>query len=111
MNKKIIFIAGMMLAAIIAVIGCMPDEIERDNPLDPKGTAYAGDTNDAAVTYEVIYHGNGHTSGTVPTDNNEYDPGDNVIVMGNTGNLSNNTKTFAGWTNSAGSNFTGAAIL
>jgi len=39
------------------------------------------------TTYTVIYDGNGHTDGSVPTDSNAYEPGESVTVLGNTDNL------------------------
>lgn len=32
-------------------------------------------------TYQVMYHGNGHTNGTVPEDNNTYSIGDEAVVL------------------------------
>ncbi len=49
------------------------------------------------TTYTVTYNGNSNTSGTVPTDNNAYGNGDNVTVLGNTGNLAKTGHTFSGW--------------
>jgi hypothetical protein len=56
-------------------------------------------------TYTVTYNGNGSTGGTVPSDANNYEQGDSVTVLGNTGNL---VKTqdgisllFTGWNTAA----------
>ena len=49
------------------------------------------------TTYTVTYNGNSNTSGTVPTDNNAYGNGDNVTVLGNTGELAKTGHTFGGW--------------
>ena len=48
-------------------------------------------------TYTVSYHGNGNTGGTVPIDNNVYEVGNQVIIIGNTGNLEKTGYTFGGW--------------
>ena len=48
-------------------------------------------------TYTVTYNANGATSGNVPEDNNEYNSGDQVTVLGNTGNLALAHYTFGGW--------------
>jgi hypothetical protein len=40
-----------------------------------------------ATGYSVNYHANEGTAGTVPTDATEYNSGDEVTVLGNTGNL------------------------
>jgi uncharacterized repeat protein (TIGR02543 family) len=55
-------------------------------------TSDGGFTDTCAVTvtlYTVTYHGNSNTGGTVPEDGNYYDGGDQVTVLGNTGNLTN----------------------
>ena len=52
----------------------------------------------APVTYTVTYANGGATSGTVPADNTAYEAGDEVTVLGNTGNLDKNGYTFTGWT-------------
>ena len=56
-------------------------------------------------TYTVTYDGNDSTGGTVPFDANNYEQGDSVTVLGNTGNL---VKTqdgisllFTGWNTAA----------
>jgi hypothetical protein len=60
-------------------------------------------------TYTVTYDANGATSGTVPEDNNEYENGDDVTVLGNSGNLVKEHNTFVGWNtqaNGQGTNYT-----
>lgn len=52
-----------------------------------------------APTYTVTYEDGGADSGTVPVDNNEYESGDLVTVLGNTGNLVKDGYTFSGWSN------------
>ena len=51
----------------------------------------------AATTYSVTYADGGATDGDVPEDNNTYDEGDEVTVLGNTGSLEKTGYTFAGW--------------
>ena len=51
------------------------------------------------TTYSVTYANGGATSGSVPVDNTEYESGDTVIVLGNSGNLAKDNYTFNGWTN------------
>ncbi len=48
------------------------------------------------TTYTVTYDGNKNTSGSVPTDSNEYSSGSIVTVLGND-NLTKEDCTFAGW--------------
>lgn len=81
---------------------------------DGTGTAYkAGDTiqftddnslHVSTILYAqftklntVSYSANGATSGTVPTDGGYYHTGDNVTVLGNTGDLKRSGYKFAGW--------------
>ena len=40
------------------------------------------------MTFTVTYDGNGATGGSVPVDATAYNSGDQVTVLGNTGNLS-----------------------
>ncbi len=74
------------------------------------GTNQRADFDDIVVTYDaapadhptVVYYPNGATSGTVPVDaNSPYTSGADVVVLGNTGNLANTGKEFAGWNTNA----------
>jgi uncharacterized repeat protein (TIGR02543 family) len=51
----------------------------------------------ANPTYTVTYNGNSNTGGSVPVDSTNYQPGQTVTVLGNTGNLVNTGYSFAGW--------------
>jgi uncharacterized repeat protein (TIGR02543 family) len=51
----------------------------------------------ANPTYNVTYDGNGNTAGNVPVDANDYENGDTVTVLDNTGNLVRTGYTFTGW--------------
>ncbi|WP_230496021.1 InlB B-repeat-containing protein, partial [Pseudoneobacillus rhizosphaerae] len=70
-------------------------------------SAAMGLTTVATPTYSVSYDGNGHTSGNTPTDSKQYKQGDQVTVVGNTGNLQKTGHTFAGW--NTASNGTGTS--
>lgn len=52
-------------------------------------------------TYSVTYNANGATSGEVPSDDNEYEEGDEVTVLGNTGSLAKTGCAFGGWNTQA----------
>jgi len=54
-------------------------------------------TSGGGSTYSVTYNANGATSGDVPEDDNEYESGDEVTVLGNTGNLAKTGNTWSGW--------------
>ena len=48
-------------------------------------------------TYTVTYSGNGSTGGSPPTDSNQYQQGQTVTVLGNSGSLSRTGYVFANW--------------
>jgi uncharacterized repeat protein (TIGR02543 family) len=48
-------------------------------------------------TYTITYNGNGNDTGSVPTDDTDYEEGDTVTVLGNTGTLAKDGYTFDGW--------------
>ena len=50
---------------------------------------------------KVIYNGNGNTGGSVPVDNNNYNAGDTVTILGNTGGLGKSSDSFAYWNTAA----------
>jgi len=67
-----------------------------------------------ALTFTVTYAGNSATSGSVPVDNNSYQTGATVTVLGNTGILADTGLVFAGWNTSAdgsGTPYTSAATF
>ncbi len=47
--------------------------------------------------YKVVYQGNGNTGGSVPTDSTEYEEGNSIAVLGNTGSLARTDCAFKGW--------------
>lgn len=49
-----------------------------------------------SLTYTVKYDGNGSTSGTVPTDSNNYEEGA-IITVASVGDIIKTGKTFSGW--------------
>lgn len=49
------------------------------------------------TTYTVTYNANGATSGTVPTDSNQYENNATVTVLGNTGTLAKTGYVWSGW--------------
>jgi len=54
-----------------------------------------------ATAGNVLYDGNGATSGSVPVDGTVYGTGQNVTVLGNPGNLAYPGYTFIGWQTTA----------
>lgn len=52
-------------------------------------------------TYTITYSGNTNTGGTVPVDNNDYEAGDTVTVLDNSGSLVKTGYTFSGWNTAA----------
>ena len=53
------------------------------------------------TTYTVTYNANGAISGSVPIDANNYQQGQIVTVLGNTGNLLKTNYFFSGWNSQA----------
>ena len=51
----------------------------------------------ANPTYTVTYDGNGSDSGNVPVDTTNYEQGQSVTVLANTGNLAKTGYNLAGW--------------
>jgi uncharacterized repeat protein (TIGR02543 family) len=59
--------------------------------------------------YTVTYNGNSNTGGSLPIDSNNYEQGQTVTVLGNTGGLTNAGYTFTGWNtlaNGSGTTYT-----
>ena len=54
-----------------------------------------------SAPYFVVYLANGADSGTVPTDDTDYDSGAQVVVLDNIGNLARDGHSFAGWNTEA----------
>jgi uncharacterized repeat protein (TIGR02543 family) len=63
----------------------------------------------ANPTYTVSYDGNGNTSGSVPTDLNNYQAGATITAAPNTSNLAKSGFTFVGWNTLANGGGTGYA--
>jgi uncharacterized repeat protein (TIGR02543 family) len=55
----------------------------------------------ANPTYTVTYNGNGNTGGSVPVDSTNYQQGQTVTVLANTGNLVRINYSFSGWNTQA----------
>lgn len=53
------------------------------------------------TTYTITYNGNGNTGGSVPIDLTNYEQGQTVTVLGNTGNLVNTGFFFQEWNTQA----------
>jgi len=54
-----------------------------------------------AAAFAVIYSGNGNTGGNVPSDSNNYSPGQTAFVLSNTGSLIKTGNSFNGWNSAA----------
>jgi uncharacterized repeat protein (TIGR02543 family) len=73
----------------------------KDGALAAQALSITGSVAPPVTTYKVVYHGNGQTGGSVPVDEKQYKPGDEVVVLGNINQLSKTSYTFAGWTTDA----------
>ena len=67
------------------------------------GASYesAGGVDPTPTTCTVTYHANGATSGSIPEDNTEYESGNSVTVLGNTGTLTKTGYIWSGWNTAA----------
>lgn len=55
----------------------------------------------AMTQHRITYNSNNSSSGTVPVDNNPYNPGSLVTLLGNTGQLAKSGLAFSGWNTAA----------
>ncbi len=83
-----------------------PDAGGIDHPPGSAMTMAAADLTLYAVwtalpTYSVTYDGNGSISGSVPVDTTQYESGQTITVLGNTGNLAKPGFGFMGWNTQA----------
>ena len=69
--------------------------------VDSTGKIYVTDSDKGVKIFQqycgVIYNGNGNSSGSAPTDGNNYVNGQSATVLGNTGSLVKNGFSFNGW--------------
>ena len=65
--------------------------------------------NASSQKFQVFYNGNGNDSGTVPTDNNEYDENEEVTVLGS-GSLTKEHYYFYCWSDKVDGNSEGANL-
>jgi uncharacterized repeat protein (TIGR02543 family) len=63
-----------------------------------------------SAVYTVTYNGNSNTTGSVPTDSNNYDNGQTVTVLSNSGTLTKTSKKFNGWNTKADGTGTSYAV-
>ena len=61
------------------------------------GGGGGGGGSSPAAKHTVIYDGNGSTGGSVPVDSTNYENGQTVTVLGNTGTLVKTGYVFSGW--------------
>ena len=82
-------IALVVVDVSMLLSGCLPNGLLSD--IQDKVT------NAKTATYTVTYNGNGNSGGSVPVDGANYQQGQKVTVLGNTGGLTKSACTFAGW--------------
>jgi uncharacterized repeat protein (TIGR02543 family) len=109
--------ASVFLLCIASVLSLSICDIQglRSSIEQRVGTGGTGGGGGGGVsTFSVTYEANGATGGSVPTDNNNYQQGATVTVLGNTGNLVKAGFTFAGWNTKAdgtGTSYAGGATF
>ncbi len=80
----VVFAAGCDMGVDSPYLQVIQERIQQDVEAD-------------AVTYSVLYDGNGHTSGVVPVDDTTYRSGSIAIVLGNTNGMAKAGQSFTGW--------------
>jgi surface protein len=86
-NRTVFMAVALVILLLRVLCGCpAPIGPEEEDPPD-------GDV----VTCTVTYNGNGNTGVGVPGDSTEYETGDTVTVLGNTGELVRDNCTFVDW--------------
>jgi len=114
--QRILIYSAVVFIVLFSIPGCTTDLYESiegmvneeatsddvGNTGDGDGTdgdgSNGGDDGDGDITYyTVTYDANGADSGSMPVDNTNYEPGQLVTVLGNTGNLVKAGHTFTGW--------------
>jgi len=61
------------------------------------GSSYESVIGQGSTTLSVTYDGNGSDGGTVPTDSTDYESGNTVTVLGNTGTLTRTGYSYNDW--------------
>ena len=82
----------LAVTAMVVLIGCT-------NPIG--GNTDDPDDGTSDPVYLVTYDGNDYDDGAVPVDDNEYEEGDEVTVLDNTGSLRKDGHGFVGWNSEA----------
>ncbi len=85
----------------LVLVGQIWGEMLRIGGGQKQGISFLFFSASGVETYSVTYSGNDSTSGTVPTDDNEYEEGDTVIVLDNTGTLAKTDYVWSGWNTAA----------
>jgi len=94
--------------ADVVIAGYSDESLETAAYIDVTEIAFT------ATPYTLTYNSNGATNGSVPETAKKYAEGDEVTVLGNTGLLEKDGKTFAGWNTQAdglGTDYAADAIL
>ena len=93
--------AGEQLARAGFVFGGWRTVLDGAAEILQPGESFAMADEDVALTARwmqtVTYDGNGATHGLPPTDDRLFEPGNNVSVLGNPGELAREGFSFAGW--------------
>src|SRR5574337_716209 len=95
MKKSTCGLAMLVVSALFVLIGCGGGGGGGGAVLPPGGGTPGG------TTYTVTYEGNGNTGGTAPVDTTNYQQGQTVTVLGNTGSLVKTGYSFSGWNTAA----------
>ncbi|TVQ21603.1 MAG: hypothetical protein EA382_13320, partial [Spirochaetaceae bacterium] len=97
--------AVAVVAAVLATVSGCPDD-------SLFASLVHEDSENGLRTYAVTYDGNGATSGTVPETQTKTE-GIDLVILGNTGDLTRMGDDFAGWNTSSdgsGTDYAGGAV-
>lgn len=97
-----VVLAALSAAAVFALTACPATSLlteVQQRVLNAKGGIYS-----------IIYDANGADVGAVPVDNNTYNEGETITLLGNTGGLIRSGFTFAAWNTATDGNGTGYAV-
>ena len=90
-------LALTMLSVGILLTACQANLLLSEIRTRVHAAQTGGTKTPPAATYTVTYDANGAESGTVPVDNNSYEKGQSVTVLGNSGGLAKTGYNFISW--------------
>ena len=99
MKSKLFIILPVLVAALSIFIFTGSCQMDSDflEKIDEKIAQDEMKDEESVETYRVYYFTGDQESGNVPVDETEYEPGEIVTILGNTGELVLSNNIFRGW--------------